>query len=232
MAEGARLARATGALAVLVMGLGAWMTLHHPTRALDALPGGFRSHMMALELAVHPADVGVMAGDLGSPTRAALLNLITIDNYYVVSYCALFWALALLLYRRGSRWLALCGALFIALGGAFDYLENARIARVLVTRLADTTPDLMFAMREASLLKWTLVFSAALALAPAFWGAGRLSRVVASWFLVCALIGFAGLWWNPALEWALIMFSPGLIGCALLFLLDRAPRPGERAPGS
>ena len=102
-------------------------------------------------------------------------------------------------------------------GGLFDWLENARLAVLLDTPPSALTDLAVLAAREASLLKWALVFVAAGVLAPSYiWAAGRVG-LIGFLFVAVSLLGLYGLWHNPAIEWALLLFSPGSLATAILF---------------
>jgi uncharacterized membrane protein len=149
------------------------------------------------------------------------------DNFFIISYWLLFVSMGFLLTQRGSRVAAWLGALAILTGtltAIFDLIENSRIRQVLTARLAETTDLMVFAIREATLLKWAFAFVTAALLAVTFFLVKSDGSRARYWiallsglsFAAAALLGFIALRHNRLIPLTVQLQLPGLLGLITL----------------
>lgn len=189
------------------------------------LPGGFKGHIIAIEFARSACDVELIIGGEGHANRAVMKRVLSLDNLFILSYLLLYLLMGFLLMQSGSRWAAWIGMAAIACGiatAAFDVIENAGVRQVISTPLSATTPEMVLAIRDATLVKWCLSFVVSLLLAAALfyidaegwlWWVGFLSSV---FFLVGALVGFIGLHYHKLIGLTIPLQFFGLLGLIYL----------------
>lgn len=200
-----------GAIVMVVMGL-----IQFDPQKLSAETAGFSSPVMALEFVETTAQAGVILDQNGAQNRRALRSQIYVDFAWIVCYWLLFMAVSYLLSRRNCPWasyLAAVAAVAASSAAAFDVCENLGMLQV-IDQPAMTQQDLTnLHIRDAALVKWTLVFVTMAVLAPTFYGLNEKLNRIGYLFTLTALVGGIGLWYKPLL---MIVALPLLIGLILL----------------
>lgn len=218
--------RWTGVLAFVVIGISVWLGIGFPVEP-KKLPKGFRSPILALELATSPADVRGIVGDVGDPRRVTMRASLKADFFFIGAYWVLFVAMAVLLARRDfswAKWLAVAAGCCATAAAGFDILENFYIFRLLDTTLAKMTQGILDSMSRATLIKWTLVFGTTALLAPMFLWRQDWIVWIGYLYVLTFVIGLIGLLvYRPAIEWA-TSYPMGLGLITLAFLFTFWPR--------
>lgn len=220
------LARTIGVVAVFVIAIGVWLS--SSTRSFSVpqhgFPGGFQSPVLALELVTKPAQVAMIAGELGDPRRAVLETNTRVDFAFLAGYGLLFALVGWSYARMGTTRARVRG--FVAIGtgvaaAAADAVENLGILEVLAKPLSSLSPEDLAAIREPSMMKWALVFLTAGVASAAFRrpDAALAPRWVARLMLTSALVGLAGLARPQLFEPALLLLFAGLVVLAVVALV-------------
>ena len=216
--------RRTGLVAFLVIGIAIWMMASFKYEPRD-LPHGFRSPVLAIELARNTAEVRQIAGDLSDSSREAIRANIKADFVFIASYWSLLVLMSGLL-GRGSgvryTWGAVIAAVCVTAGAAFDVAENLHILTLLDVQLRDTSAQMVEAVRSSSLAKWALIFIANGILSQLFVAGRSWITFVGALFLLSAMLGLIGLFHNPAIEWAFSVMAAGIVAVSLLFTISPA----------
>ena len=113
---------------------------------------------LSLQFARGIDEIDAVLGDAPSPDREVLRIKLYFDFAFIVSYVALFLALAWPLMRMGGR-VQIAGVAAAVCGvgaGVFDVLENLAQFRILDVPLRRTTPAMINAIRSAAAAKWWL----------------------------------------------------------------------------
>lgn len=232
------LARIIGVVAVFVIAIGVWLSLSTRswTPPARGYPGGFQSPVLALELVSKPAEVALIAGDLGDPRREVLALNTRVDFAFLVGYGLLFALVGLFYARTGARSARVRGGIGLASGigaAVADAFENAGILRVLAMPLNALTPEELAAIREPSMIKWALVFLSAGVLSATFRRPelDAAPRWISRLMLTSALVGLAGLARPQLFEPALLLLFAGLVVLAVVALVrpDRLDPPRARS---
>jgi hypothetical protein len=114
--------------------------------------------VLALQFVRSVEEVDWILGDAPSPDREVMRIKQKIDFAFIGAYSALLVTLALIVRRLGG-WKQATG---IAAGicgiatGVFDVIENRAILNILDVPLRNTTPAMLNAIRQASVVKWSL----------------------------------------------------------------------------
>lgn len=199
-----------------------------------SLPGGFNGRIIALEFATSVCDVEVIVGDVKTTddvetvdNRAVVRQTLKLDTVFIIAYWMLFATFGFLLTQGGSRWAIWLGAAAIICGtgaAAFDFIENSGIRQVVDTPLSATTPEMVLAIRDATLVKWCLIFVTSILLAAALFYLDAQGRGAPRWigivsgvsFLTGALLGLIGLHYNRLIPLTVLLQLPGTIGLIIL----------------
>ncbi|MCK6546246.1 hypothetical protein L6R52_10385 [Myxococcota bacterium] len=220
------LARIIGVVSVFVIAIGVWLSLS--TRSFrvpeHGYPGGFQSPVLALELVTKPAEVALIAGELGDPRRALLVENTRVDFAFLAGYGLLFALVGWSYARTGTTRARIRGLVAIGTGVAAsvaDAVENLGILDVLSKSLAALSPEDLAAIREPSMMKWALVFLTAGVLSSAFRRPELTTapRWIARLMLTSALVGLAGIARPQLFEPALLLLFAGLVVLALVALV-------------
>ena len=133
-------------------------------------PQTFSDPVIALELVRDLEEVRLILSDVPSQDRETMRIKTYIDFGFIASYSGLSVALALLLVRRGGWRIAaaMIGGICGVAAGVFDVFENRAILEILDVPLRNTTPEMLNAIRGASLAKWILAGVAVLVLPASF----------------------------------------------------------------
>ena len=133
-------------------------------------PQTFSDPVLALEFVRDLEEVRLILSDVPSQDRETMRIKTYIDYGFIASYSGLSVALALLLARRGGWRLAaaMIGGMCGVAAGLFDVLENRAILEIVDVPLRKTTPEMLNAIRGASLAKWMLAGVAVLVLPASF----------------------------------------------------------------
>jgi hypothetical protein len=167
-------------------------------------------------------DVEVIVGAQTHENRAVMRRVLKLDTFFILSYWLLFAVLGFLLTQGGSRWAMWLGLIAIICGtgaAVFDFIENSGIRQVLDTPLSATTPEMVIAIRDATLVKWCLSFVTSMLLAAALFyldadgaSAPRLLGILSGIsFMAGALLGLVGLRYNKLIPATILLQFPGLI---------------------
>lgn len=179
-------------------------------------PRGIASPVVALEVARNVNEVDSILGEAPSPDREAMRIKQYIDFAFIACYVSLFAALAG--YFRSP--LAVAAAVFGAVAGGLDVMENVAILRVIDVHLRDTTQSMIDAIRYPSLAKWALAFAAIGLFGYLFSKrSGWLSQSIGAASLAAGILGIFGLFNNAFLVWAGIPMLVGIAGMAVKLLV-------------
>lgn len=223
--------RGVGVLILCLAAIAARMRAIQEFDPPPVLHSSLRSPIVAMELARSAVQVHSVLGDpQGSHNRAVMRRQIAWDWSFIAAYGLAFAGLGVVL--RACRWPGArgFGALALAASGAaalFDGFENLGILAIL-----DTPPDLLSEglpqlVRRASLTKWGLLAAAEAAVVPLLllrpydrpgWPLRLLSVLAGLALSAAAVLGFIGLYWNPAIEWSAVALALGLLAASPIFL--------------
>lgn len=215
-----RLERITGWLALLTLAM-AVILLGNPTFTRASFPPrGIPDPVLGLQMARDVTEVDAVLGDAPSPDREVMRIKQYWDFAFIASYACLYLALSVWIGRAwpSGRWIAVVTAMCGLSAAVFDVRENLAILRILDVRLSQTTQPMIDAIRQPSLIKWTLAFLA-LSILSVFclWQNQWRMRLVGAVNAAAALLGFIGLWTNMLIAWAAFLMLLGLIGMVLVF---------------
>ncbi|MFQ5684305.1 MAG: hypothetical protein ACE5HC_13675 [Candidatus Binatia bacterium] len=217
-----RLGFAIGVLILLTGGLVTWMGVRFRFEPKEPLKD-FRSPVLALEFVESANGIAHIVGDLGDENREKVRGSLHADFFLIAAYWLLFGSMGFLLARRPEKWamwLAIAAGICITAAASLDIVENLRTLRVLDLPLAKTTDDMARMIRSAALLKWGLLFVTFALLAPAFFQGWTWQGAIGPLFLIAAGCGLVGLCcYRPAIEWAFVPLSIGLLLAAVRLLL-------------
>lgn len=179
------------------------------------LPGKFGGRVIALEFVSSVSDIPNVLGPNVSKNTQVMRKVLSIDFIWIGCYAALFVLVGAMLSRRNCPWAKYLALVAIVTGlaaAAFDVRENLKTIELLVSQ--SVTQEHVNAIRDASIIKWTLSFFSIALLAIAFLDlANRMAFAIAVAFVVTSIVGLLGLWNHNLL--ALIQF-PLLVGLTLL----------------
>ena len=215
------LLRVIGVLALLVIVGAVWMAIVSrgflSVSQSERLPGNFKGHVMAMEFVNHVADIEAIVGGKGHPNRDTMRKVTRIDFLWIACYALLFVAVSLLLARRSCPWaiyLAWVAGVCGVSAAVFDLSENWRILEVLDA--PEVTQQMVNNIRDAAIVKWTLVFVTMALLAVTFFGMGWRVGLIGWAFAATALMGLVGLVHKPNIGFIAL---PMLSGLLLLMIL-------------
>jgi hypothetical protein len=176
-------------------------------------PRGIRDPMIALQMARDAGEVDAILGESPGPDREAMRLKQYIDFAFIVSYVALFGAMAAALARR-SRWGWLVAVSGVAMGVP-DVLENLAILRLLPVDLSNTTQAMIDAIRQASVIKWSCASAAMVVLAGFYLDArGWRVRMVGVVNFAAGAVICWGLVDNSVLVWGGGVMAAGVLASA------------------
>lgn len=188
--------------------------LINPKKAATQLPAGFRTPILALELAETPQEVEDIAGPLleENSTRAAFRTGIYYDFFFILSFTffQLFLVSGLAVRRMlpETVWFWTCW--LIVLAGLADYFEDYFLLGILNTPSGELSVVHFFDLRLATLVKWLLLAAVSGAIARGLWHyGGKFRRFVAGLFFVSGLGGLATALWRPAVELQSVLMGLG-----------------------
>jgi hypothetical protein len=184
--------RLVGGLGLVVLAISAWATL------TGHFAGGVKRPVLAMELAASTQDVRNLLAPQGNVDQ--MRHQITVDWFFIAGYWLFFLGVAGLLAAQApaaSRWNAGLAALLATGTALFDLRENCGILRSL-----DAFPgggpslEVVRDTREASLLKWMLLFVLLLLLSQLFAWRPDWLRWVGVALAAGGLLGLVGLAWQ------------------------------------
>ncbi|HKO98841.1 MAG TPA: hypothetical protein VJU86_17710 [Pyrinomonadaceae bacterium] len=211
-----------GALLMVVLG----SFQFNPKKLVPAETGGFGAPVMAMEFVETTRQVAAILDKNNSQNRGAMRTQIYIDFVWILSYWLLFLAISYLLSDRNCPWafyLAAVAAVSASGAAAFDVWEN--LGMLSVVNNAAITQEQLSALhiRDAAVVKWTLVFVSMAILATAFYGLHEKLTRIGFFFTLTALVGFISLFYKPLL--GILVPLPLLIGLVILaFTSLRSPK--------
>jgi len=227
-------------LIVALAGIAGWMTATQKFDPEPSVPRGLGSAGLGLQLANSAAETHALFRDpFGCHNRDIFRGQIHEDWYFIGTYWSLLAGLGgLLAFRPSIGWRVLAAVVVLLATGAaiFDVFENRGILAMIDLIPQDLNDAAALKTREASLVKWgfffaalgpiSLVFLGRKSVAPEFLGresAGGFARALAALAGVCLLVasvvGLAGLVYNPAIPWAVLALSLGLIPAFLVLAI-------------
>jgi len=144
------------------------------------------------------------------------------DNSRLIPlYWLLFIVIALILARQNSSLasrFAVAASLSITAAAGLDYLENFRTLEVVQAILNNSASDeLVGGMRLASLGKWLFFFLTMGLLAPTFFWRIDWIQLVGYLYLAAFFLGWTGLFYPPAIQWAFMPLILALPLSAFIF---------------
>ena len=193
-----------GVFACLTIVIAVWMHIafnFKPKKPLKDL----RTPGIALQLVKSAKEFIGIAGDKDDLNRTIIQKSLKADYFFIAAYWLLFANMGVLLASRnitGAIWLGIAVGVCATAAAIFDVMENIHISNVLPLTLTEKDDSLIRSIRNVSLYKWAFLFITNLLIAPIFlW---RDDWIVWSGylFILGAFIGFIGLIYNPAIEWA------------------------------
>lgn len=187
----------------------------------DKFPHGLSQPMLALEFARTPDDIEKTVGAQGDLRRARMLALLRTDTFGLIpTYWLFFLSLSWLLAHRSiskSVWFGLAVAVCATGAALFDFAENHYIRIALETSLPQTAAATVNGIYWSALIKWLLIFVALALLSRLFLGRSDWLSILGILFLVTSLLGFLGLFHNPAIEWSYLPLKVTLVCVAATF---------------
>ena len=218
-----------GGLGVVFILLAAWMALTSgPPRT--NLPEGFKGAVLALELSGNKEAVRQIVDTETSGYREPLRDSIRKDFVFIFSYAAFFVALSLLLSQTNTsvaKWLGPIAAILAVSAAAFDFVENYRMLQVLSTEKENITDVACMGIRNASLLKWALLFLSVLLQAIVLLQLKHIYLLLGIVMTASAIGGIAGLRYYKLIP--LAMLGLGVCVIALVIILLVTPSRFLRA---
>lgn len=192
---------------------------------------GIKDPMIAMEMVRDASEVDLVLTDAPSPDREVMRIKQYADFAFIACYAALFVAMAFYLEPRK---IAIAAGVMGVGAAVFDVIENLGILRIVDVDLGHTTQAMIDAVRDPSLIKWTL---ASLALGLFGMLALRSARaglkVVGACYAIAAVLGLFGLLDLRILAWTGVPVLAGLLGLAILYLRPfRVGGSGTRGRGS
>jgi hypothetical protein len=159
-------------LAVLLLGLLIRMIASHfqPVHP-DGLCHGFKTRILAMELASSPFEVSKILGAHNRRNRAVMRQAQYVDFLFIAAYWLLFLDLSGALALRKFPYAFVVGiavAVCASAAAYFDVRENLEILKTLKTPLDDSARPSIGICRAAALLKWILIFLAVALLSALF----------------------------------------------------------------
>lgn len=156
-----------------------WMLLMGPPHFSTAsVPLRFSDPQLEVQTVKDVEDLRLTLGDSPSQDRETMRIKLRVDYAFIAAYVMLLALLGVVQARKGG-WMRIGGvvaAIAAVAAGAFDVLENLAIADVLDVKIATTTEQMLAAIRQPSLIKWSLAaLSVALVLLSQFSGKSRTS---------------------------------------------------------
>ena len=215
-----RLERITGWLALLTLAMAVILLGNPAFTSASFPPRGIPDPVLGLQMARNIAEVDAILGDAPSPDREVMRIKQYWDFAFIASYVCLYLALSVLIARTWPerKWIAVVTAICGLAAAAFDVGENFAILRILDLRLSQTTQAMIDAIRQPSLIKWTLAFLTLSILSAYFLRQNQWRmRAVGAVNAAAAVLGFIGLFVNMLLAWAAFLMLLGLIGMVLVF---------------
>jgi hypothetical protein len=216
-----RLIRLAGVAALSLIVIVIWMLVtsrRFEPVAPGNLPGGFNGRVMAMEFVDSVPAVSVILGPNYAHNSEVMRDEMVIDYIFIGGYALLYVTVGLLLKRRYCLWASYLAGVAIVSGIAaamFDVVENRAILNILDT--PEITQAMVNAVRDASLVKWTLNCTAMAILAIAFYGVSKIASWIGYAFSLTAIVGLAGLWHHT---WLGLFGIPLLLGLALLSVVS------------
>ena len=178
-------------------------------------PRGVPDPVVALQMARNVTEVDAILGKAPSPDREAMRIKQDLDFAFIAAYASLYVALA----RLFRTPVAMAGAVCGVAAAICDVFENLAILRIVRVPLSETTQAMIDSIRNPSLAKWTLAFTATAIFAALFWRTNsRAMRFIAICDGIAAVLGFYGLFENAFLVWAGIPLVAGLAGLVVVFV--------------
>jgi hypothetical protein len=217
---------AIGGVAVLIIGV--VMRLAEHGLRQRALPRGFSSPVVAMQMARSMQEVGQIVGDPDHEARFRMRTLQYVDFLFVCAYWLESVMIGGLLWQYGSPLTKPLGAAAIlcaTLTAFFDFRENLAILRVLSTSATQKQDRLVRAVNAAAVRKWYLFSITTVLLSIAFVGigdyrtvAGLLLLLTGTAFFVTGMVGLIGSWRRDAtLEWTAMPMGLGLVLVVVTF---------------
>jgi hypothetical protein len=189
------------------------------TGVATVLAAGLKGQLLGVQLGRDPERVRALVVD---PRRhAAMRRGLWVDFAFLTSYWLAFVGVAILLGHRGT-WgyiLGAAAALTASATALLDVTENIRTFGVLARNRAGdvlAAPQLE-ELRRVALLKWTGSALTVGLLAATFVHHGRVLWIAIS-LLALAILGLAGLLWNPLLRLFILALGGAALFLAWLFL--------------
>ncbi|MFO0953819.1 MAG: hypothetical protein U0835_22220 [Isosphaeraceae bacterium] len=186
------------------------------------LPQGLSSPVLALELVRSPAEAREIFRDpIGGRNRETFGQSIALDWPFIGVYWLYFTILGLPLLRGAGPGARLAGLAVVA--GAFaaaqwDVFEDLGILVLLDTPPHGLTQTMTDHVRLASLVKWGSLGVVELGLAVLFFSYGRIERFPRFFstaaglaFAASGVLGLAGLYRNPLIEWSVGLLALGML---------------------
>lgn len=169
-----RLAFVAG-LATLACGM---LLMGPPSFSTASVPQRFYDPQLEVQTVQDVEDLRLTLGDSPSQDRETMRIKLRIDYAFIAAYVGLLALLGVVQARKGG-WVRIVGvvaAIAAVAAGVFDVLENLAIADVLDVKIAVTTGPMLEAIRQPSLIKWSLAaLSVALVLLSQVFGKSRTS---------------------------------------------------------
>jgi hypothetical protein len=201
--------RVAGALCALVFLIG----------VISAFAGTRSARLSDIQLGTNTQHVQQLVAD--PSVRADANRAIAIDYFFLATYWAAFTALAVMLGRRGGRWVivAALAAATATATATFDIVENVRTSDVLVLYRSDIQLGQMQldALRHVSLFKWGSAATTVALLAGLFVRPGKIALIGVALFIVAG-IGFAGIAWHVLIEGYLLGIGALTLLIGIIFL--------------
>jgi hypothetical protein len=216
--------RVVGIFALLTLALAALMMARPHFTNASRPPRGIADPGVAIQVIQNVGEVDDILSDAPSPDREVMRIKQFLDFGFIASYAGLFVSLSILLARSGS-WGKIAGPVAAICGlaaAAFDVRENLAILRILDVSLANTTSDMMNAIRKASAAKWSLSALALVLLSTYFLRDARWSRrAIGILVLAGGALQAYGLANNAWLAWQGIALGLAMMALVVLFFRIR-----------
>lgn len=157
--------------------------------SMGELPEGFKTPIIAFELARSPAEIEAMFGLPGSAERAEWVRAMDLGNSVDFGFLLIYGSL-LALAGRAFRLTGARSAVIAEVGGVVaalaDALENVHLLRITGS-LGQVDAATVSALAVFTWLKWGSIAASLAALAPACLRGSRLERVVGGLFVATAI---------------------------------------------
>jgi hypothetical protein len=197
--------RTAAVVAVVVLTISMCMFLaanfHH-----KSLPRGFKSPVLAMQMAQSMQEVKAIVGAPGHSDRSQMRSQQHMDFLFIVAYWSEFLLISVLLWHRTislAKVLAVMAGLCATLAAVADIRENLAILEVLSVPAVQDNDPLVQTVRFAATFKWVLLYTAMIPLAFVFIGRedgrahhGAIDRAIffltGLYFLMAATVGLIG----------------------------------------